>query len=449
MSLQDSAPLPEFDRDAARRLLAGLDCGAALIAPDGRVHLYNHEFAALAGSPHCPIFPGASYEGTLQGCGVLRRSIGLRLGGALPGAETRERQRDLRRFDGRWIVLNERASDDGWLTVTAREEPREFRRDAAMVHVLKTAVSGGDLFAAVAEALPRSLGYQHGFVTRFARGGTRARILAQWHADSADPVRGEYTLDRTPCARIATAQHYMAWPDGIARLFPDDPYLIATHARAYAGDIYLGPGGVAEGHVFAIADQADTDALLARDVTSLIAAYIGLELQRLALRDRADAAFHEARTDLLTGLGNRLAFHEALERAVARDKTGETAVAMLDLDGLKRVNDELGHAAGDRLLALFGHGVARRLRQGDEAYRLGGDEFAVLLPRLGAGPQESVRRRLIEVAEEVRAQGFPDAGWSIGFALFSETGFDGEATVRLADERMYTDKRARKAQRVG
>lgn len=88
----------------------------------------------------------------------------------------------------------------------------------------------------------------------------------------------------------------------------------------------------------------------------------------------------EARTDLLTGLGNRRHLLESMERIFAQVRRGQAmdlTVFLLDLDGFKHINDSLGHEAGDAMLVWIGHQIAHAVRDSDLAVRLGGDEFAV------------------------------------------------------------------------
>ena len=89
-----------------------------------------------------------------------------------------------------------------------------------------------------------------------------------------------------------------------------------------------------------------------------------------------------ALTDSLTGLGNHRSFHEDLERELARRaRSGSCfSIVMLDLDGLKQINDTLGHQAGDARLRALGECLRATMRANDSAYRIGGDELMVLLP---------------------------------------------------------------------
>ncbi|UWX64120.1 GGDEF domain-containing protein [Deinococcus rubellus] len=165
--------------------------------------------------------------------------------------------------------------------------------------------------------------------------------------------------------------------------------------------------------------------------------------RRLYLHELQAAAL----SDALTGLGNRRAFERDLKVGQAQaSRQGQTlAVMMLDLDGLKQVNDIQGHERGDALLRGFGHLLAQAFRHSDQVYRLGGDEFAVLLPAAAPEHARELLERAARVAEPLHAQGFPGAGASAGLAISPLDGGDAATLVRLADERMYASKRERKA----
>jgi len=155
-----------------------------------------------------------------------------------------------------------------------------------------------------------------------------------------------------------------------------------------------------------------------------------------------------AQTDGLTGLPNFRSFHARLEEEVARaHRYGHPlACAMVDLDGLKEINDRLGHAAGNRAIMALADAVREELRDTDFAARYGGDEFVVLLPQTsepqGAQFAERLRRRLIEVSAEA---GLPVRG-SIGVAAVSADELDSpdaaEDLLRRADEALYRAKRS-------
>ncbi|PTA69338.1 histidine kinase N-terminal 7TM domain-containing diguanylate cyclase [Deinococcus arcticus] len=176
--------------------------------------------------------------------------------------------------------------------------------------------------------------------------------------------------------------------------------------------------------------------------------------QAVVARDVTERAQEHARVqrlaseDTLTGLGNRRAFETDLARETARaGRHGlPLAVAMIDLDGLKGVNDRHGHAAGDALLSAFGRALPGAFRPEDRAYRLGGDEFALLLTHSAAGGEGAIHDRLGRIVQAVRAQGFPDIGASVGVAYFPHEGA-GAALVNLADERMYVQKAQHRAAR--
>ncbi len=155
-----------------------------------------------------------------------------------------------------------------------------------------------------------------------------------------------------------------------------------------------------------------------------------------------------AQTDGLTGLPNFRSFHARLEEEVARaHRYGHPlSCAMVDLDGLKEINDKLGHAAGNRAITALADAVREELRDTDFAARYGGDEFVVLLPQTnqsqGALFAERLRRRLVQASEEA---GLPVRG-SIGVAALSAEELDSpeaaEDLLRRADEALYRAKRS-------
>lgn len=158
---------------------------------------------------------------------------------------------------------------------------------------------------------------------------------------------------------------------------------------------------------------------------------------------------HEAGHDALTGLLNRQRFHETVIRAVANADRQDHRCALLfiDLDRFKAVNDELGHAAGDELLATVAHRISRVLRRGDAAGRLGGDEFAVLLaavPDRAAAHIVATKIRAALAEPCLLGGGRRRLGASIGIALFPDDGRQVEKLLERADRAMYAVKAGRR-----
>lgn len=158
-----------------------------------------------------------------------------------------------------------------------------------------------------------------------------------------------------------------------------------------------------------------------------------------------EAALHEARHDVLTGLGNRTLLMEQLERdlALADRHQGSVAVLYLDLDGFKEVNDRYGHAVGDHVLQVMARRLQAVLRAGDVLCRHGGDEFIVLVPQ--AGDDSGLLRvasklisaceaPLVEVGLTLRLSA------SVGIARYPQHARNGLELLAAADRAMYVAK---------
>ncbi len=160
------------------------------------------------------------------------------------------------------------------------------------------------------------------------------------------------------------------------------------------------------------------------------------------LQERYAVAKQAAFVDALTGVGNRAAWTRALKEHDGR----AAGVVVADVDGLKAVNDQLGHDEGDRQIQTVAELLHRRLREGQTLARIGGDEFAVLLP---GADQDVVDRFLAAFREDqaasVAAWGLPAAA-SAGACLSEESGSLLEA-FRCADKAMYDDKLASRVRR--
>lgn len=181
------------------------------------------------------------------------------------------------------------------------------------------------------------------------------------------------------------------------------------------------------------------------DPVEIIAALAGMAGQAVRLADE----LHQknvmlslwATTDPVTGLANRHRLMEKLHEEVERAQRYRTplAVAMIDLDDFKRVNDTYGHEAGDAVLKRVGNDIAGNIRAVDLVARYGGEEFTVLLPQLPLCRAVGVMER-VRVLVAAREEG-PAVTMSVGVAAAPPAPPDLDALLSRADDALYQAKR--------
>jgi diguanylate cyclase (GGDEF)-like protein len=170
---------------------------------------------------------------------------------------------------------------------------------------------------------------------------------------------------------------------------------------------------------------------------------LGQAIAREQLRAERDTFARQARTDALTGVGNRAAWADAMEaEASRRARYGRPVVVMsADVDGLKGTNDRFGHGAGDEVLTAAASILRSHLREADVVARIGGDEFGAMLPETLPESMPALIARIATACADWRGS---DPGLrlslSIGWAA-SDAGDELAQAVRDADERMYLAKR--------
>lgn len=171
-------------------------------------------------------------------------------------------------------------------------------------------------------------------------------------------------------------------------------------------------------------------------------------LRDMSERKRAERELrYHATHDRLTGLLNRAEFETSLQGAIERARRGDYPLALLfiDMDNLKAVNDQYGHAAGDELIRTAALRLAMSVRTRDVLARQSGDEFVVLLdPLRGLDAAEALAERILrKVGEPMEVNGHRlQASCSIGISLFPHNAADGAALMQAADLAMYAAKRA-------
>jgi two-component system cell cycle response regulator len=189
-----------------------------------------------------------------------------------------------------------------------------------------------------------------------------------------------------------------------------------------------------------VQDHASSTETLA---VGLAAASMLAVIGRLAVthhqsRENLSVSRHQARTDSLTGLGNRLKLLRDLEVLRADEETQPHLLLLFDLDGFKHYNDSYGHPAGDALLRRLGTQLHSAIAGDALAYRMGGDEFCVLAPwATDRAPDELIERARAALVSD--GEGFR-IGASCGYARIPAEGTEAAEALRVADRRLYTEK---------
>jgi len=162
-------------------------------------------------------------------------------------------------------------------------------------------------------------------------------------------------------------------------------------------------------------------------------------------RRRSDHVNHLAHHDHLTGLANRTLLHGRLREAILhRQNHGQrVAVFLIDIDYFKHINDSLGHANGDVLLATVGQRLLSSVRESDTVARIGGDEFVIVMPEFQTiRDVERCGEQIIRSASQPVEIGGQKISLtlSIGVSIFPENGRTADELLRNADAAMYTVK---------
>lgn len=313
-----------------------------------------------------------------------------------------------------------------------------IRRDRSHSEVIAEAlnalaVSSGWRWAAVARVVPHT---EHAQLVAFSeRGQTKCGHT--------------YALAGTPCAVVAQRDGALLFAD-MRKSFPDEHEAQEMGIRSYLGLCYRSNGTVI-GHVILMHDGTDGACSVedAHALLSLACVFLGSLVELLVMESVLANTRIASETDALTGLPNRRAFDREValqEELIRAGNREDSMLLLLDVDGLKTVNDEQGHGAGDVLLKLVGRTIRETLREGqDQVFRLGGDEFAVVVDAPGSEAVELFEMRIADWNAAISRGGFPQAGISHGIARRFEAGPEHGDWFDLADKRMYKVKRVRKS----
>jgi diguanylate cyclase (GGDEF)-like protein/PAS domain S-box-containing protein len=301
-----------------------------------------------------------------------------------------------RAFTG--LVRDETAAVAAEIELRRARDEQEALRQLAMTVALEA--SPDVVFAQAAEIVGRLLDVDFGMVARFL--SSEADIVGTWTRTSVvvEPrraLRGDGALVQVHrTGEPAVVEDYSALPGGSV----DDPAVAAALRSGCAASVAypVRVSGALWGAVLAatLDRSAMPDAAIER--LGRIAHLVGLAVANAEVRARLAS---QAMTDPLTGLANHRAFHERLHAEVerARRHGRSLALAVLDIDHFKAINDEFGHQAGDGLVSELGARLSALARPGDLIARIGGDEFAWILPETdGIGGFAAVERGRADIS---------------------------------------------------
>lgn len=319
-------------------------------------------------------------------------------------AEIRERENIQQELQQRYQMLN----------LMARLDAR-----------LHSANSAQEIITALSEYLPRQLPHMEGVLCRVTR-DRRLKILIHW---------GRYALiGEQYAASLALPEESEHWeqvalydPEGIRNIHRVLP--LKSDSRLL-GVILLGPepeGSSGAGSVLQILSE-----------------HLSLALTNLKLREQL---MREASHDPLTGLYNRRYLHNWLGPELVRSaRHGRTlSLMMIDIDHFKRLNDSLGHEAGDLALQGIANFIHEQIRESDIACRFGGEEIILVLPEASLPHARERATDLLQGIRQLRlhtrtGQPIPQLTVSIGLATYPQHADSAEPLIRAADQAMYRAK---------
>lgn len=276
-----------------------------------------------------------------------------------------------------------------------------------------------------------------------------ARVLRLGGHNHPYPINKIVLLDKRPNSPMAMAvqrrQLLMVSEPVWGELTADA--VTRPYAHRYATSNCVIAPLLAAGQVVGVLNLADRiDDLPFDDLTDLLPIRQLVELLGVSIRniELYEAVRRQARCDGMTGLANHGAFMHELVREINRARRYGTPLSLIlaDVDSLKRINDVLGHVAGDKALIMVARQVLNSIRDSDFAARYGGDEFAILLPSSPLASAQAVADRLIAaisavpIAHELRSA---PVTVSIGVGQY-EGQISAEQFVEQVDRAMYRAK---------
>ncbi|MGE3180324.1 MAG: GGDEF domain-containing protein [Phycisphaerae bacterium] len=291
------------------------------------------------------------------------------------------------------------------------------------------------LCRALCTTLPRQLGFTEGLL--FVADSAATELVASTSSIS-DVVRSSRLMASTESEMSALLAHF----NPVSGNFDcAEPRLLSSCQNASEAVLPL----VSREKCVGALKLLGRDAQFREPATlPLISLFLGTALQQA---QRLAKESNEARIDCLTGLCNLRSFQEILQAEVQRANRFSTPLSMiaLDMDGLKKINDQFGHLSGDEVLKHAAACMSAQLRGFDIAARVGGDEFLILLPATDGDGAEQVAARVLRQLEDTPLSlhhATIQVGLSAGIAQFKRS-WSADEFRRAADDALYASKAAR------
>lgn len=338
----------------------------------------------------------------------------------------------------------------------AQERARSQRHQAGLeqlLHVtsqLPQTMSTEGMLTSVCEAVSEALGFDKVLIQLVDEGSGRLRpVAAAGCTEEEVAASGALQLERI--SRLFESRFEVAGCYLVPR--EEGSELVGPSQIVYRS-VMNGRGPHAWNHHWLVVPLRDTDGavrgvlwadephsrlLPSEHVLQALRIFANHAMEALAVATQLEETRFLADHDPLTRLLNRRALLRELAAAV--DESRPVALVFLDVDNFKDVNDEHGHAAGDRVLARFASLLVELVRTGDDAFRVGGDEFALLLRDAGEAEAREVVARIVAAVEGNIDPLVRTLSASFGIAP-SAGAQEPEELLRIADETMYEAKRS-------
>ncbi|WP_051273114.1 PAS domain S-box protein [Desulfotruncus alcoholivorax] len=322
--------------------------------------------------------------------------------------------------------------------ITERRKTEESLKEV----VLGVSASVGvEFFRSLVYHLAKALEVDYAFVGELMAeeiGAKSVRTIAVYAwGEIVDNFR--YLLAGTPCENVLENGTFY-YPHGVREIFPDSEFIAQYGVDSYLGTPILNSNGKAVGLIAVMNSKPLKNHRLVESLLQIFSVRAATELER----NKAEARMNYlSRHDQLTGLYNRSVFEHHMVQ-FEHEQYQPVGIIVCDVDGLKLVNDTMGHDKGDALLVAAAGVIKKSFRENDVIARIGGDEFAVLLPNTNEKQVEKACQRIRDAFARYNAEN-PELTLSIsvGFAVGK-----GSTTLtdlfKKADNNMYREKLHRK-----